>query len=162
MDVNVRGRLHFDPPNHTKKHIKQSEWKRIAMILFDDELDAYYRWFLLKRFSLKLQAPLRGPHITFINDRISDIPDLETKWTAVSKKYEGQIIKLKLNLDVRTNGKHWWLNVPEDSRKQIHEIRAELGLGRPYFGLHMTIGYASERNIPHSEYIHRFLISNND
>jgi len=36
----------------------------------------------------------------------------------------------------------------------LQSIRTELGLGKPFFGLHMSIGYANEKNIEHSEYLH--------
>jgi len=61
----------------------------------------------------------------------------------------------------------------EEDREELHAIRAELGLGRPYYGLHMSIGRAEnfvdndkfipgaekakEMNIEQSKYIHRLI-----
>jgi hypothetical protein len=44
--------------------------------------------------------------------------------------------------------------VEHESRKPLLDIRSELGLGKPYFGMHLTIGYANEKNLEHSKYIH--------
>ena len=63
---------------------------------------------------------------------------------------------------------NWWFTVVEESRKPLHDIRGEVGLGRPYWGLHMTIGSAgisydefeqgkekiSRDNVAHSKYLH--------
>ena len=66
--------------------------------------------------------------------------------------------------------------MPEEDRTEIQAIRAELGLCRPFYSLHMSIGRAvdmvndnnfipgvekaKEMNIEQSKYIHR-LIKNN-
>ena len=123
----------------------------------------YYAWFINKRFNLILNPPLRGPHITFINDRISDMND---KWDEVKVKWDGKEIDITLFVSPRTDSNdkhstgHWWLNIPEEYRSELHSIRNELGLGRPYFGLHLTLGYANEKNMEHSKYIHRLIINN--
>jgi hypothetical protein len=168
----IEGVLHFDPVNRTKKHQSQSEWKKMAMVLFDGDLCKYYSWFIWKRYHLRLALPLRGPHISFINDKESET---NGKWEEVKKKWDGKTIKIRLNTDPRTDSAndnssmHWWLNIPEEHRDQLHSIRAELGLGRPYWGLHMAIGYARNSedmdkeitgvktvrmNEEHSKYIH--------
>ena len=40
--IKVKGEIVFNPKNRTKKHNKQSEWKRISMVVFDDDLCEYY------------------------------------------------------------------------------------------------------------------------
>ena len=147
----IKGKIVFDPPNMTKKHDKQSPWKRIAMVSFDCDLDKYYSWFIMKRYNLKLNTPLRGPHITFINDRWFG---KSFEWDEMKKEYDGKEVEVRLNTDVRSDGKHWWLVVEEDSREPLHDIRANLGLTkRPHFGLHMSAGFANEKYINHSRYI---------
>jgi hypothetical protein len=156
--VTFTGKIVFDPENKTKKHNAQASWKRVAMVVFEpnnktvsDGITGYYAWFIKKRYNLTLNPPLRGAHITFINDRGSD---MNGKWEEVKNKWDGKSIDIKVLIDPRTDDKHWWFIVPEEHRKGLHDIRAELGLGRPYFGLHMTIGHANEKNIYHSKYIH--------
>ena len=167
METNLviyQGQIHFDPVNATKKHNTQSSWKRVAMIMLGGDITEYYSWFLYKRYNIILNKPLRGAHVTFINDSLNDMmkglqtenEDLvETLWNNTKEKWDNKIIDVTFNLDPYTNGKHWWIIVDHAYRQNIHDIRAELGLGRPYFGLHMSLGYANERNVEHSEYIGR-------
>lgn len=158
--IRISGKIYFDPEDKTNKHKNQATWKRVAMVLIDGDVSEYYAWFINRRYNLVLNRPLRGPHVTFVNDRASDMND---KWDDVKNKWDGKEIEIVLSIDPRTDSDdekskgHWWLNVPEEHRIQLHSIRAELGLGRPFFGLHMTIGYANEKNIYHSKYIHRLI-----
>ena len=162
--ITYRGKIQFDPENITKKHLNQADWKRMALIMFDGDLAEYYAWFIFKRYGLKLNKPLRGAHISFINDSMRDIKSgLKTDsdkyankvWNDVRKKWDNKEIDVVLNLNARSDFKYWWLIVDHDYRKPIHDIRKELGLGRPYFGLHMTVGYANDKNLKNSEYIVR-------
>lgn len=159
--VTLIGKVVFDPENKTKKHISQGEWKRIAMVFIDGEVTDYYSWFIQKRFNLTLNKPLRNAHISFINDSNHDmmkngrtLQQVNADWERTKHKWHGKEIPIMLNLNVRTDGRSWWLNVDPEYRDLLHGIRNEVGLGRPFFGLHMSLGYANERWIAHSEYIH--------
>jgi hypothetical protein len=168
--ITIRGKIVFDPKDVTKKHENQATWKKVAMIFLYGDLCKYYAWFIGKRYNLPLTMPLRNVHISFINDRGSET---NGKWEEVKEKWNGKKIDVTLSVDPRTNSTHWWLIVPEGCRDEIHEIRAELGLGRPNFGLHMSIGYAKDcydpdgldtnglkakrMNEAHSKYIHGLL-----
>ena len=165
------GKILFEPPNKTKKHIAQASWKKVAMIMFDGDVAEYYRWFLNRRFNIELNEPQRGAHITFINDSIDDlnnrqgtINEKEAIWESLKQKWDGKEIEVTFNLRPFSNIYHWWLIVDHKHREEIHSIRAEAGLGRPYFGLHMTFGIQTEnfnekgeimfnRHIEHSRYI---------
>lgn len=70
MVIKIKGEIEFSPEDITKKHKSQSDWKRVALIKTDCDLDRYYAWFLKKRFNLELNKNLRGTHITFISDRL--------------------------------------------------------------------------------------------
>lgn len=158
--VKLVGTIKFDPKDKTKKHANQASWKKIAMVMFEGDITEYYAWFIKRRFNLPLNKPLRGAHITFINDKASDITG---SWDKVKKKWHNKKVEVVLDLNPKTDSNnkgstlHWWLKVPEDDRKLLHGIRAELGLGRPYWGLHMSIGYANEKNAEHSKYLHRLV-----
>jgi len=160
--IKIKGKIKFDPEDKTKKHSKQGSWKKVAMILFDGDIAEYYAWFINKRYNIPLNRPLRGAHITFINDRESD---MNGKWNEVKESWDGKEIEVVLNIDPRTDSSddkskgHWWLNIPEENRRELHDLRAELGLGRPHWGLHMALGYANDKNIMHSKYIHRLIIN---
>lgn len=161
----LTGKIGFEPEDKTKKHKNQASWKKMAMIFIDGDICEYYSWFIQKRFNIILNKPLRGAHISFINDSVRDLTlngkrslkDAEVIWNEVKKKYNGKPIKIVLDLDPRTDDRTWWLNIPHDERGEIQSIRDELGLKKPYFGLHMSIGYANEKNIEHSQYIHELI-----
>jgi hypothetical protein len=172
--ITIEGRIYFDPNDVTKKHESQSTWKKMALISIKGDLSKYYAWFIKKRFNLDLTDPLRGAHISFINDRATD---MNGKWEEVKKKYHKK--KIKIVLDIRPHatksnsynqdGGHWWLIVPHDERGELQSIRNELGLDKPFFGMHMTIGKAVDKradvkldsqgtnakkmNVAHSDYI---------
>ena len=132
------------------------------MIFLDGDVTEYYSWFIQKRYNLVLNKPLRGGHISFINDSMRDLSlngtrteeETEIVWEAVKKKWNGKQIEVVLDLNPKTDDRSWWLNIPHEDRESIQAIRDELGLAKPFFGLHMSIGYANERNIEHSTYIH--------
>jgi len=161
--ITHKGIISFDPDDITKKHKTQSSWKKTAMVLLDnDDITEYYRWFLKKRYNIILNKNIRKPHISFINDSINDMKNglmVETdkkvisRWNYVKNMWDGKEIEIILNTDVRSDGSHWWLNIPNEHRTLLHAIRLQLGLDRPYWGLHMSIGYANERNIEQSKYI---------
>lgn len=129
----------FDPESMTSKHERQSEWKKVSLLMISGDIHKLYSWFMKKRYNLKLQYPIRGAHITFVNDRESET---NGEWENVKNKWNGKEIDIILDVRPRGDGLNWWLNIPNEHRDEIHSIRAELGLGRPHFGLHMTIGTA--------------------
>lgn len=151
----IKGKIVFDPDNVTRKHSRQADWKRVAMVKFDGDMAEYYAWFIGRRYGLTLNRPLRGAHVTFVNDSIKEIKGGERKWEEVRAKWDGKEIDVIINTDVRTNGEHWWMKA--DQTPEFWQIREELGLGRPFWGLHMTIGYSNSKNIEHSEYIHKLV-----
>ena len=150
----ISGKIVFDPVDYTSKQKRQSEWKKVAMIMLEPDLKQgdkgiteYYAWFVKKRFGIHLQKPLRDGHVTLINDRASDT---NGKWEEVKKKWNGKEIDIHLHIDPflgiknrRGNYIDWWLTVPYEYRDELGAIRMELGLpAKPYFGFHMTIGTA--------------------
>lgn len=187
--IKTKGKILFDPVNVTKKHNKQGSWKRMAMVMLDGDLSKYYAWFLKKRYnevlypSIKntfsindkmivtentiidefiLNKPLRGSHISFINDSLNDMKkglninsdkEVNDIWNKVRNKWNNVKIDITLSLDVRSDKNHWWLNIPEEERILLHNIRKELGLGRPFWGLHMSLGYVNEKNMDKSDFL---------
>jgi len=147
MLVKLDGIIDFYPDDRTNKHRSQSTWKKFAIIKTDCDLSRYYAWFLEKRFNLILNRNLRGTHITFISDRMDS--DLFNK---AAETFDRRKVTFYIELTPRGNENgHWWLRVwcPD-----VLSIREALGLTRdPYFGLHLTLGKANEKNIKHSKYI---------
>jgi len=163
--VETYGTIIFDLEDKTKKHKSQSSWKKTAFIMIDSDICEYYSWFIQKRFNLFLNKPLRNAHVSFINDSIKDLSlngkrtndEIEVLWEAVKLKWNKQNIPIILDLNPKTDDRTWWLNIPHEERGLLQAIRDELGLGRPFWGMHMSIGYANEKMLPHSEYIHRLI-----
>jgi len=159
------GKIIFDPVDKTKKHKSQSNWKRVAFVEFDGDICEYYAWFIQKRYNLILNKPIRKAHISFINDSITDlsqsgstsINDVDKRWNLAKAKWNGKEISCMLDISPKTDDYYWWLTVPNEDRDLLHGIRAELGLGRPYWGLHMSIGYANPKHEEHSKYIHNLI-----
>jgi hypothetical protein len=161
--ITLTGKINFEPEDKTKKHLNQASWKKIAMVLIDGDITEYYAWFIQKRYNLILNKPLRGAHVSFINDsmrdltqngKISEAEALNT-WEEVKKKWNGKKIDIVLDLDPKTDDRAWWLNIPHDEREALQAIRSELGLGKPYFGMHMSIGRARDGVMEdHSKYLH--------
>lgn len=157
-EIRVTGKIKFDPKDVTTKHKAQASWKKMAYVEIDGDLTYLYAWFIERRYNLWLNPPLRGAHITFINDGRRDFETTD-HWDKVKAKYNGKKVTLYLELNPKGNGKHWWLPVSEEHRGELHQIREELTLSsRPKFGLHLTIGFANEKNIEHSRYIHDLLV----
>ena len=163
--VTTYGRIIFDPPELTTKHKSQGEWKKVAMVEIQDDSASLYAWFIEKRFNIKFNPPQRGSHVTFINDSIRDLSqngkiskeEVYANWERVKAKWDGKTVEIKHLLDPRTDDNHWWLNIDNEDRAELHGIRAELGLGRPFWGLHLSIGIIHPHFLEHSAYIHKTL-----
>lgn len=155
----LKTKIIFDPPHLTNKHHTQT-WKKTVMCEVVDqcEIDKYYAWFIKTRFNLTLNANLRHPHITIINDKKSEM-DMNV-YEELKSVLNGKEMTFKYNpANIRSNAKHWWIRM-EDSL-DVQNIRRMLGLKpdersglyNPYFGLHLTLGLVNEKNIDHSTYI---------
>ena len=144
----------FDPRHWTAKHHKQASWKVSVICETDGEIDLYYAWLLRKRFSLVLNQPLRKAHVTIVNDRILD----KDAYKAAKLQYNRMQTTFSYDPeDVRTNGQHWWINV---TNPDVADIRKACGFAPdPYFKLHFTIGYANDKHLVHSRYIHDSILA---
>ena len=151
--VEGSGKIVFDPKNMTKKHDAQGSWKRSAMLIFGCDMADYYAWFIMRRYSIVLQTPIRGAHVTFVNDRANDMKG--GAWEEVKSEWDGLDVKVQFDTDVRTDGHYWWMRV--EPNLTFQKIRRSLGLGDPYFPYHLTIGYPNNKNEHQSHYIHGLL-----
>lgn len=154
--VHIKGVIQFDPNNVTTKHNKQSSWKRMVIINIEGETHLLYNWFINRRYNITLNPPLRGTHLTLVNDSVRDFKDISV-WDSIKQKWDGKEVDIWYDTDVRSNSEHWWLRIPEEHRETLNQIRSELTLGPPHFGYHITIGYANEKNAPQSEYIYSMI-----
>lgn len=154
-----KGILKFDLENRTKKHNKQSSWKRTAMILTNDDTYQYYQWFIEKRFPLVrgvngdtnwINPPLRGSHVTIINDRISDI----NNWNRMKDKYDNTEMFFFMDIEngLRISEKHIYYKVMCPIGDEVREFG---NLGDPYYGFHLTVGTIPEESIIPSDHLDR-------
>lgn len=148
----IKSKMIWEPENITKKHLNQYEWKRTVYLETGEDVHLYYRWFIEKRFGLKLNKPLRPAHITIINDRVDD-------WNLYQKsksKFNGAEINISWSNQIRTNGKHWWLRAKSNDALLV---RQESGFSKiPYHGMHLSIGYVNDLQLDYSMYIFRQLL----
>ena len=164
--IKLKGKILFNPDDKTRKHVSQSSWKKMALVMFEGDVAEYYAWFIEKRYNLKLNKPLRGAHISFINDSMNDLAKglnttdekfINEQWDKLAKKWDGKEIEVCLDPDVRMNDKHVWLRVLPQTVDFLNSIRNEVKLGPPFYNYHMSIGYANSKNIEHLKYIHRLI-----
>ena len=144
--LEVKARIEFEPTHYSKKHEEQATWKSVAMVRTECDLHSYYAWFLRKRFDLFLIPPLRGSHVTFINE-IVDPKEFEK----AKKQFHGKYLTFYYDPVPKSNGAYWWLRVWSPD---IDAIRISMGLSKdPYYGLHITIGYPKKTEVKFSHYI---------
>lgn len=124
----LTGKLQYEPH---RQDFKKSFKARPLIVQFPyDDLSAYYRWFIERKYGLKLQAPMFGCHVTIVR---GDEPGWKAKnW----KKYEGHKLTVEVSPLVYKQRIFWALPI---RCQRAHEIRHELGL-RNFHNLHLTIG----------------------
>lgn len=94
----------------------------------------YYSFWLKKFYSVKLQKPKHGAHITCIREEQIKDEVYDELWT----KHQDKTINFEYSNKIETNGEHFWLPVISE---ELLDIREEMGLVRKgEFGLHLTIG----------------------
>jgi hypothetical protein len=100
---------------------------------------------------------LRDPHISFINDKLTN--NQKILYNNIKNMYNSSEVNISYNPELlRTDGKHWWINVES---KEANDIRKECQLNNIYFLYHITIGYVNNKNLEHSKYIHRQILKYN-
>lgn len=151
----AEGILIIDPAIMTKKQERQSSWKKTAYIKLMCDIDEYYRWLLNTRFNLRLNPPIRGAHVTIINDKFND----DKAWAEFREAFNKKRVKFEYNPElIRTDSMSWWINVKSDDAQNLRDV---LGLGKPYYGFHLTVGQISKDvpwQIAHSKYIHQQIL----
>jgi len=120
-----------------------------VIVKVNDDIVEFYSWFLEREFGIKLQRPAFGAHVSLIR---GEKPTNEKKWEDAQKKWEGTQLKLKYWSPPRTNGKHWWLRLSDES--ELENIREEIGYSKKgMWILHLTIGMPNPKYLDQSYYI---------
>lgn len=109
-----------------------------------DDLAAYYRSIVARRFGIRLLKPSFGAHVTVMAEE-RPLRD-EAGW----KRFHGLRVRFSYTHDVYTNGSFWWLRVscPELDRIREHFGVAPAGSLGPdgtvlhKVPLHLTVGRA--------------------
>lgn len=152
----IKGTILFEPKHISKKHQAQGVWKRVAMVNIPGDVDAYYRWLINRRYGIVLNNPVRGAHITFINDKLDiNNPHYKT-YEQELKQFNKKEITVLLNPKViRTDDIRWWIQAKSE---ELLDIREQLGFNRkPHYGLHLTIGNVHPKYQIQQEYIHNLI-----
>lgn len=153
--IETSGTIIFDPIPE-KGNIKKLFKPYWVIVVTNDDVDGYYRWFLNKRFNLILQAPAWGPHLTIVAGNQVD----DGLWDIVKKEYNNTTINFTHENLPKSNGTYWWL---KSYCPEIENIRKKLKLPVGLrFPLHLTLGVPIPRHQEHSTYIHRIEITNNN
>ena len=149
--IEIKCKLSYDPVPLTGNAEKMSRpWWMIATI--DGEMTDYYAWFLKKRTGIVLQRPAWGAHISVIR---GEEPVNKELW----KKHEQKEVNLLYDIDLRTNGDHWWMRV---FSRDLLDVREELGLFRfPQFAMHLTLGRPTPKTEETSKIYHSFFENQN-
>ena len=131
--IRTQGRLVYEAPRGAdfKKTFKL---RTLTVDLPYDDLSAYYRWFVMKRFALVLSPPMFGLHVTVVRGN-EKIPNVDA-W----KKHQGEIVTFEYSPKPHVQYGFWTL--PVRSPRMV-QLRKELGLNEVTAGphsLHLTFG----------------------
>lgn len=120
-----------------------------CIVQTQDDTDAYYKWFIEKRYGIKIQRPAWGCHVSVIRGE----PTSQECWNNFKQKYNNIEIEFEHCGEIYTNGNHWWLQI---YCERLKDIREEMGYSRDMFwDLHLTLGVPIPQQIDHSFYIWR-------
>lgn len=95
----------------------------------------------------KLQRPSWGEHITIVRN---EEPPNKKFW----EKYAGINIPFYLTPEIYSNGEYFWMPA---TCAFGNMIRKELGLGKPFYDFHFSIGHIPEDDNVQSNSLHRQL-----
>lgn len=141
MRLKGTGKIIYDP--HRPGLKSKTDWWCVANT--DSEICRYYRWWVWRRYMIKLEKPAWGAHISIIRGEVPQ-EQFRDGW----KKHHGEIIEFEYSPIVRYSGDttgdrpNWFWFVDVWCPK-MNDIRKELGLkwrddnGEP-FKFHITIG----------------------
>lgn len=129
--LTIKGKLEYNPK---RPGLKKTRGHDEFFLVLDvpDNIGVYYRYWVFKRFGIKLSPPAYGCHVTILDGRTPVSPQYLDVW----KKYQGKEIVIEYTPELYTHWKFWSLPV---FSKELVAIRKELGFNdsKP---LHITIG----------------------
>lgn len=147
MNNNITGfgKIKFDP-----QPIKDSSGNMFkpwwVVILFEDDLGGYYRWWLEKRYKVQLQRPAWDTHISVVRGEECS----SELWNKYKNLYDEHEIEFKFCTSIITNADHWWLNIKCDF---LNKLRLNLGLSADaHFDFHITLGTTKPQYKEHAQY----------
>jgi hypothetical protein len=98
----------------------------------------------------RLNDPVRGTHVTAINDIVDDEIYLQAKDMFHGKEVEITYDPTLIRCNTKGDKMWWHIKVYSDD---IMNIRTAMGLGTPFHSLHMTIGLVNPTFIEHNEWV---------
>lgn len=121
------GKIIYDP--HRPNLKKKKDWW--VTLIVDPEITRYYRWFVMKRYWLKLHMPSWGSHVSIIR---GEKPYNE--YMHLWKKYHLKEVDFEYSNDIIFRRGFCFVEVKNDF---LLNIRKEFKF-LTNFGLHLTIG----------------------
>lgn len=98
----------------------------------DPNIAEYYRWWVKKRFGLRLQNTAFIPHVTVLDGKNANTAVDMKRW----KAFEGQTVDIEYSVGIEQHWKFWVLPVRSND---LQAVRLDLGLA-PTSKLHITFG----------------------
>lgn len=128
--LKIKGKLTYNPKREKLKKTRTNDEFFLVLDL-PDNIGHYYRYWVFKRFGIKLAPPAYGCHITILDGRQPVSPAFLDKW----KKYDSKIVEIEYSPEIYKTWLFWCLPIKSDF---LQTVRNELGF--PNKELHLTIG----------------------
>lgn len=140
-----KGKIKFDPKAIRDPSSKMFKPNWVIVTLEENDIVEYYSWFLEKEYGIRLQRPAFGPHISLIRGE----PINEDLWKIGKGKWDGHEVEFQYISPPRTNGKHWWLRIFDET--ELERIRTDIGYDKKgMWVLHLTVGTPVPRHLERS------------
>lgn len=123
-----KAKIIYDPYRPGIKKIRQGT---LVVAEVDSQIAEYYRWWVKKRFGLRLQNTAWIPHITLIDGKAFNL-NKHSNW----KLFHNSVIDFEYSVEIEQHWKFWTLPV---RGKALHDVRKSLGMN-PNYHFHITIG----------------------
>lgn len=127
--VKGSAKLVYDPYRPGIKKVRKGE---LIVAEVDTNIAEYYRWWVKKRYGLRLQNTAWISHITIVDGKSALDLSKNENW----KKFHGQFIEFEYSVEIEQHWKFWTLPVRSND---LMMVRKSLGLA-PSYNFHITFG----------------------
>jgi hypothetical protein len=122
-------KIYYNPPRPGLRKIRQNA---LLVANVDNGIAEYYRWWVFRRFGLRLNHPAWIPHITLFDGRMK----ADLNFILNLKKYHNTNITFEYSVNIEQHWKFWVLPVRGE---QLDIICNDLKISKKN-NFHITIG----------------------